>query len=356
MRLNALTVPKMDLYKYNPQKVPPIVQVRDMEDSAFEDFVGEWLYASKQSEYSRIQLVGGAGDKGRDAIATCSNGKVDYYQCKHYNHALTPSEFTVELGKLCYYTWLKDYPIPRTYYIVASNDIGPTLKDYLDHPEQLKKEVLNHWEDRCKNKISAEDIPLDRALKQYIESFDFSIVQHYPIQRVINEHLPTIYGSLRFGAPSVERPTPIEVPDELEEHEQRYIAALLTIYSHEEHTPICTLEDLSKFEQWYSHLERQRRDYFAAEAIRRAVRDIFTDNDEFQVFKDEVYDGIIDIYEDDFDTGLKRLRKVLMQSTSISIQKSLLSNKLNWIGTSEKKGACHMLVNDGRLRGWEDEK
>lgn len=45
-----------------------------------------------------------------------------------YNSALAPSNYYLELGKLCYYTYTKDIPLPKSYYIVASNDIGPTLQ------------------------------------------------------------------------------------------------------------------------------------------------------------------------------------------------------------------------------------
>lgn len=356
MKLLPLTAPKMDLEKYNPERVPAINQVRIMEDSAFEDFIGEWLYTSKRSQYKKIQLVGGAGDKGRDAVCTCFDGKLDYYQCKHYNKGLTPSEYTVELGKLCYYTFTGEYPIPQNYYIVASNDIGPRLKDLLDSPALLRDEVINNWGDRCEGKISHKKIPLIPKLKDYIENFDFSIVKHYPIQQVIDEHLPSVYGSLRFGTATVKRPENMEVPSGLDEDELKYITALLKVYSEAEKHSILNIEELKKYKKWSEHLDRQRKDYYSTETIRRGVRDLFTGNGEFVVFEDEIFDGIIDTYEDDYESGIKRLRAVLNQAAHVSVQKSLLSSKLNWIGSGEKKGMCHMLINDDKLEGWIHEK
>jgi hypothetical protein len=44
------------------------------------------------------------------------------------------------------------------------------------------------------------------------------------------------------------------------------------------------------------------------------------------------------------------LIEVLKQAVVAPVGKSLLSNIPNWIGNSEKKGVCHMLVNDGKIR------
>ena len=352
MKKSPLVLPKIDLRNYSPKGIPAIDQVRVMEDSAFEDFIVEWLYVAKKQKYTIIEGIGGAGDKGRDVIGTYYNGDVDYYQCKHYQVPLSPSMFTVELGKLCYYTFQKELPIPKHYYIIASNGIGPTLKDLLDNPAKLNLELINNWDTRCKDKIGFTNIPLDPSFSNYIHHFDFSIIKNYPIQKVINEHLPTKYGSLRFGTASVDRPSTLNLPPIVESHERRYILELFKIYSEEVGKPICSLDDLKQFSKWFSHLERQRKSYFSVEAIRRELRDSFTDDDEFKVFTDEVYDGIIDAYDVSYESGFKRLTAVLLQASSMAIQRSLLASKLNWIGPNEKKGACHILINEARLEGW----
>ena len=354
MHLSPLEPPKMDLRNYLPKNIPAIEQVRIMEDSAFEDFISEWLYAARKKRYCKLERIGGSGDKGRDIIGTCLDNSLDYYQCKHYKSPLTPSEFTVELGKLCYYTFIDEYPIPKNYYIVASNDIGPSLSDMLDNPELLRKELIDTWDKRCKDQLTTTPIILDESLREYIVKFDFSIVQHCPIQLIIDEHLPTQYGALRFGTPSVSRPSPVLPPQIPEVDEQTYIIELLKVYSEETGQLITSINDLEVFDKWHKHLDRQRKDYFSAEAIRRTLRDIFTDDDEFLVFEEEVLSGIIDVYESGYQSGYERLKAVLTQASNTSIQKSMLACKLNWIGTNEKKGSCHMLVNEKRLKGWID--
>lgn len=51
------------------------------------------LYGCKKSKYSSICRIGSAGDKGRDVVAYHNDGSVDYYQCKHYNVALMPTNY-----------------------------------------------------------------------------------------------------------------------------------------------------------------------------------------------------------------------------------------------------------------------
>ena len=64
--------------------IPPIDKVRIMDEDSFEQFILEWLYGSKKDKYETISKIGGSGDKGRDIIASYSDGTKDYYQCKHY--------------------------------------------------------------------------------------------------------------------------------------------------------------------------------------------------------------------------------------------------------------------------------
>lgn len=111
-----------------------------------------------------------------------------------------------------------------------------------------------------------------------------------------------------------------------------------------------TTDIIDKYSKYNKNLDRQRKDYYSAETIRRFVRDIFTDSKQFDVLKDEAYDGIIEVYEEDYSNGFERLNAVIKHVSTVSTDKSLLSSKLHCIGNSEKKGVCHMLVNDKRLK------
>ena len=80
-----------------------------------------------------------------------------------------------------------------------------------------------------------------------------------------------------------------------------------------------------------------------------------TDSQQFVVLKEEIYNGIIDTHEQEYDNGYKRLQEDLKQATVTNTSKSMLDSKLHCIGNSERKGVCHMLVNDNKLRRVNEE-
>lgn len=354
----SLKKPKVNLANVAvDMSIPPIDQVKIMSPPAFEQFITEWLYGCKINQYDRIVNIGGAGDKGRDIIGYYRNGTCDYFQCKHYGSPLRPSDYYLELGKLCYFTYSKEYVKPNRYYIMASNDIGPSLQDLLVDIDKLKTALLKNWDSYCKRGITKIfEVKLDDDLKNYINSFDFTIIEYYPMAKVINEHLSTMYGNIRFGGIQVEKPIKINVPEEYENEELRYIKELFITYSERLGKKINGIDDLKQFSKYLDNFQRQRKSYFAAETIRRFVRDTFTDSKEFDVLKEEVYDGIIDTCMEEFTYGMERLNEVMKQVVRVSTKKSLLDCKMNYVGNNEKKGVCHMLVNDDKIR-WvtEDE-
>ncbi len=352
-----LDKPRVDIELYGSDThIPPIDKVHIMDEDSFEQFTLEWLYGCKKTKYASIKRIGGAGDKGRDVVAYYSDGSVDYYQCKHYNTSLAPSNYYLELGKLCYYTYKKEIAIPQKYYIVASNDVGTSLQDLLDNPVDLRLSLVKNWDTYCKTKITkTTEVVLDDAFSEYIASFDFSIIKTYPMAQIIDEYLDTIYGNIRFGGRKLNM-LPTILPDEkIEPIELTYITALLEAYSEELGVQMDTIESLKAHNFYFKHLNRQRKDYYKAETIRRFVRDTLTDSQQFDMLKEEIYSGIIDTHEQDYDNGFKRLGADLQQAAQTNTSKCLLDSKMHCIGNEERKGACHMLVNDNRLR-WVDEK
>ncbi len=331
--------------------IPPIDKVHIMDEDSFESFILEWLYGCKKTKYFSIKQIGGAGDKGRDIIAYYKDGEVDYYQCKHYNTALAPSNFYVELGKLCYYTYKGEIPIPKKYYIIASNDVGPLLQDLLNNPFKLLLSLKQNWNTYCKTKITkTTEILLDKDFYDYVDSFNFKIIKSYPIAQIIDEHLDTIYGYIRFGGRTLNMPTLLTPTDNIESDEMTYITALLEAYSDELGEQIDTVESLKAHNSYFKHFNRQRKDYYSIETIRRFVRDTLTDSQQFEILKEEIYNGIIDVHEQNYLNGFIRLKADLIQATNTNTSKCILDSKFHCIGNSERKGTCHMLVNDNKLR------
>lgn len=138
------------------------------------------------------------------------------------------------------------------------------------------------------------------------------------------------------------------------ENEGHYLDALLAVFS-EKDGMVYSQENLNEPDFKYNDkIQRHRRDFFSAKCVERNCRDVYPkDKNQFNVFKDEIYDGIIDKYEEDYDSSYNRLCEVLSQATKVEIGKSVLMKETVWIGASERKGTCHILVNDGKLKGWK---
>jgi len=99
--------------------ISPSILIRSYSDKDWEVFIQEWVKGF-EPKYAFVEILGGAGDKGRDVVAYLSqpndsSHQWDNYQCKHYKDPVQPSHMWTDLGKLCYYTWRQEYKPPRRY-------------------------------------------------------------------------------------------------------------------------------------------------------------------------------------------------------------------------------------------------
>lgn len=155
---------------------------------------------------------------------------------------------------------------------------------------------------------------------------------------------------------SHKKPKRIEPPEEIEDHELVYVKELYKVYGELSGEEYARPADLDAHPKLRRDFDRQRKDYYSAETIHRELRDsIRLDETEgFDILKDEMYDGVITTRDRDYDTGFKRLTAVMEHATEVPISNNLQDRMLDWVGPGEKKGVCHMLVNDHRL-SWMDE-
>lgn len=144
------------------------------------------------------------------------------------------------------------------------------------------------------------------------------------------------------------------VPDDISKHELDYIYALFEAYAEKLKMNTFTTEDVSSLPKRYAENYREQRiAYYSAVSIERSVRDIFDDGeDEFQRLKNDAWHGINTTYWKDYEDGYSRLNAVLEKITSTTLDNSVLSQMRNLIGNLEKKGICHILVNDGVIESW----
>lgn len=338
------------LQTYAGKHIPAIQRIKLFSPVEWEEFVEEWL-TTKQKQYSSINRLGGAGDKGRDVVGIKKNEtnnpiKWDNYQCKHYDHALMPSDVWCEFGKLCYYTYISEFSIPDKYFFVAPFGVGTTLSNLLESPEKLKSELIKNWDRYCKEKITnTKNIVLEGAFLAYMENFDYSIFDKITPLSIIEEHQKTPYYIGRFGGGMPERPSIPPCPQEISESELPYINKLLAAYSSDSGDIFISTESLQQT-KYIGHLNRTRESFFSAEQLKMFSRDRLPPK-VFEDLKDEIYFGTIDIYEENHNSGFDKVKSVEQEARRLAIT----SNALTLCCTvKDKTGICHHLANEEKFK------
>ncbi len=314
----------------------------------YEDFTEEWAYDVLQKKYKKVRRTGGAGDYGLDIVADLKEGNGwDNYQCKHYDHALAPSDVWVEIGKIIYYSYLGQITFPNDYYFVAPHGVGTKLGRLLKDPVMLKAGLIENWKKHCLNKItSTGEVPLDDEFKVYIDTLDFSVFKDISPLEMIEQFKQSSRYALRFGGGLPERKRRTSPPFE-EEKVQLFIQRLLEAYSEHSGKKIDSLEEVGKDKGYLEHLKQQRECYYSAEFLKEFARDslpaevaVFTD------FQDEIFHGIIDELNLSTSDGYTNVQ----HATATASKLPILSNTLrDYISVIDRKGACHQLANEGRV-------
>jgi hypothetical protein len=323
--------------------IPPIERIALFSDQQWEQFINEW--AASLPEYQKVERASGAGDKGCDVIGfPVEGGPVwDNYQCKHYDKPLTPTDVWVEFGKLCYYSFIGDYSLPRKYRFVAPKNVGTKLASLLRKPLVLKQELLKAWDAYCKDDIKDTPVPLTIDLRSHIEAMDFSVFGYLPVLDVIQQHMKTPYYTARFGLGLPPRPPTAPPPSEPAPEETRYVQQLFEAYSDNRGKALSKTEDLPK--HLLGHYQRSRESFYSAEALRNFSRDKLP-GDEFTQLQDQIYAGVADTCAATHSCGFTRLVATTNLAAQLAITSSPLIGKTE---ISDLHGICHQLANEDRL-------
>lgn len=334
--------------------IPPLNRLSLMSDEEFEEIVLEWAYFCLKDKYNDVKRLGGAGDMGRDIIGYYEDRSIDIYQCKHYQNQLSPSQFWIEFGKLCYYTYNNKFAIPKNYFIVTSKGIGPALNNLIDNPHTIALNLIDSWEQHCKTKITKESIiELDENFKSYIMNFDFSIVKEVSPTKLLDEYSKTKWFKYRFGG-GLPKWEPVKnIPECIDENEKTmtYINQLIEVYKEKTNGNISSISDIEKNQRLKEHFHRQRISFHSSQALRRFTRDELIDESAYEQTKDEIFYSVIDTIEDDYKDGYTRLITAMNYIRTVPID----IYPLGPINPVDKCGTCHVLVNEERFRWIYDE-
>lgn len=331
--------------------IPKPIRVTTFSPAEWEAFTQEWASSLKDA-YVRVARHTGSGDQGVDIagfVGDCGwEDGWDNYQCKQYAHPLRPGDIWIEIGKIIYYSYKGEYPPPRKYYFIASRDIGTKLGKLIENPERLKEEARNAWDSSCKNGITETlSIHLEGDLLEWFNEFDFSIFSTRSVVELIEGHSKTPFHSVRFGGGLPPRPIVPAPPEDHDVTESRYIRQLLDAYANHLGAPINNIEELSMSSKpvLRNDFLRQRERFYHAEYLRNYARDTVPDGT-FERLQEEIYHGVVDIYENDHADGLIRMRATVSQAAQIAIASNPLASVVR---TQDRQGICHQLANEDQL-------
>lgn len=332
--------------------------ISTLEDQRYEEFISCWLidcvvnlYNDVERKYEEVEHLGGAGDKGRDVVAYADVNKIvwDNYQCKHYNASLKPTDIYSEVGKLLYYTYNGDFTVPRKYYFVAPKGVGTKLSDLLKKPCEFKKEVIANWNDYCEGNITKKKkVILEGKFKDYVEEFNFSVFETKGTQAILAEFLNSKFYPSFFGG-GFSKPRPLDkIPtEEMHPIEDTYINRLLEVYSESHNCSINNLEQLSKFNDELIHFKKQRINFYKAESLKDYANESLPSETIFKEFQDFIYDALEDTIYDDYPNGFACLKETFKEVQRIDLSGNIISQVTR---PADRKGICHQLANDGRVR------
>ncbi|WP_374679697.1 ABC-three component system protein [Hydrocarboniphaga effusa] len=335
-------------YVANGAPIPKPLRVSIFSADQWESFVEEWASSLKDS-YVKVARSGGAGDKGIDVACFVNDqmfaGAWDNYQCKRYDHPLAPSDVWIEIGKLVYYSFSGEYPLPRKYYFAGSKGVGTKLTRLLGKPNELKQQARENWDAECRAKIQpGTDIPLSGGLLSHFDAIDFSLFSSKTVVELIEQHSTTPFHAVRFGGGLPQRPVSVAPPAAIAPAESRYVEQILEAYG-DEAGSVVDHDAVAGNSKWNSDFLRQRTRFYNAESLRNFSRDTVPPGT-FEQLQQNVLDGVVDVCEGQHTDGRARMRATLAHAATLDLAGSPLVTVTQ---SGDKQGICHQLANADAL-------
>ncbi|OQW47926.1 MAG: hypothetical protein A4S09_14105 [Proteobacteria bacterium SG_bin7] len=327
--------------------VPALDRLKIISADDWQNVIYEWVHGYLKSKYQSVNRCGGSGDFGRDVIGQIDQTKWDNYQCKHYDHALAPSDIWVEIGKLIYHVSEGNITPPENYFFIAPQGCGKSLLDLLNKPEDLRKKLTENWEKHCQKKItSKKEVHLD-ALKTAVDGFDFSIFSSVGPLDLLEQHGQTRWYAARFGGGLKKRPPSEAAPAEIATKEVRYVEQLYAAYSDRVKKNVSSRSDLDVYKELLEHFNRQRTHFYEAESLKKFARDSLPDGGYYEDLLSQFYDGVIDILSKTHQDGYEKLIEVVQVAQQLNLGGHILISVLR---VGDRAGVCHQLANEDRLK------
>lgn len=320
-----------------------------LDDVQLEQFVLDWVN-SKTTQYVESTSFSGAGDLGRDVVGFLSENKHEgawhNYQCKQYAKRIPTDKALCEIGKILYYAFQGEFTAPTAYFFVAPRGVNRNLETLIFNPSQFKNKLTTDWDKYCANEIiEGTTIPLDSALKEFIENFDFSNISRLNLGDILNDSSATPVLFKWFGVDPGPAPQGVAPANVQEDIELQYINQLVDAYSQREGKTFTNHEEVAIHPKYGMHLSRQRERFYDADAFKRFYRDN-TDQAVIDSFEKEIFHGIVDTCEAEHADALECVDAVMGKAAIVQPSGPLAQHARVQV----KQGVCHHFANEDRLK------
>lgn len=327
--------------------VPPQQRLYFYSSDEWELFIREWA-TGLQPSYVQIKRLGGPNDQGVDVAAFKTTagfeGAWDCFQGKHYASALTLSDVLPEILKVFVNVAVGHYVLPDKYAFLAPQGCGSTLNRLLSKPTKLRETLLKKIGPGS-DLIAALPVEESDAVRSLAQDTDFSMFESVEILDALEVHRQTPYHVARFGVPLAPRPATEAPPETVGEHEARYVAQLMEVYSEKYPDEDFASAELSSHSNTGKHFQRQRISFYNAESLRLYARDSVPEGT-FEALQDDIHAGVIEVAEAEHATGMTRLSQVLITSGQLDLSSHTL---VSVSSLDDRKGICRQLANEDRL-------
>ena len=334
-QFNEIVFPNLnDSEKADFGRATNIISSYDGEE--FENFILEWLKYCRQKlqPNTLIARIGGTGDSGID-IYENTDGKITYYQCKRYTHALTFPQVRQIIIKVLWHAFKQHIDYPSELFIIAFKGINGAAAKGLSDKQKLKEALLKKYEDDLNSINITEDYS---EFYDYLNDInDFSFIKKIDLDDIVKEYCKSDYAVFRFISTRDVNLKRILVPQRVYDSDP-FILQLNTIIQRQKQRIIQSAK-----EQYYSAICLEETDKY-----------LYGSNLEFLKLKKEVTTTIDIARFKHFDDMQERYLSILETAITTNAANVSVEYNLHLVSAQDKAGICHIMVNDGEL-SWEKE-
>lgn len=332
--------------------VNPLDRLGLFSPDEFERFILEWaegFLKQRVPGVDDVQQRGGAGDKGRDIVVWFgAPGTPErhwiLYQAKRYANAIGPATAAAEIAKVLFYAHRGDYSLPSEYWFVTHRGVTGDLQDMIDFPPDLKKHIVENWDEQCAKKItSRKTIALDGSFREYVQKIKWPLVKVKQPLELISEHAQTPYHALVFGAPLIDRPKPAVPPSKVAGKERLYIQRLFDVISEMSGSTVTCEADFISAPAPLHLYKRSRLSFYSAEGLKELARDNMDRVEFFEDLLTEFQNGLFYHYTGGAASGYARLTETIKAAQVQQIPGHVLEAHMTAL---DREGVCHHLAND----------